>query len=65
MDDLAAYPWTSYAFYAFGKPDSLLTPNPLYGEFGYSLEERQKQYRSYLLPPRPYEKLIEEGLRRI
>ena len=62
VKDLKDYPWSSYSFYAYGKSNSLLNENPLYLDLGSSLEERQLNYRSYVLEDRPYEKLIAEGL---
>ena len=61
---LDEYLWCSYAYYAHGKPDDLLTPNPCYEGLGVNAEERQDNYRQYLAVMRPYEKLIEEGLLR-
>lgn len=42
------YPYTSYAFYAFGKKDPLLTESPLYETLGNSERERMAAYRFYV-----------------
>lgn len=60
--DPCAYPWSSYAFYAEGRPNSLLTANPLYLDLGFSPEERRRQYREYVTSERAYEKLSSEPL---
>lgn len=40
------YPWSSYDFYATGKPDPLLYPNPFFvGEWGINRQE----YRQFIL----------------
>ena len=39
------YKWTSYHFYAYGKPDPLLTPAPCYLALGATPKARQKAYR--------------------
>ncbi|MBF0274198.1 MAG: transposase [Nitrospinae bacterium] len=40
------YEWSSYSFNAFGTPNSLLTPHPLYLELAANEKERQKNYQS-------------------
>ena len=42
------YLWSSYRFYAEGKPDSLLTLSPLYSGMGVTTNERQENYRKYV-----------------
>ena len=42
------YPWSSYAFYAFGKTDRLLTPAPCYFALGNTDQERQERYQRYV-----------------
>lgn len=39
------YRWCSYAYYAYGKPDPLITPSPSYLTLGNSAETQQKAYR--------------------
>jgi len=43
-----AYAWSSYRFYATGRPDPLLTPNPLYEHFGGGPAQRQLGYRQFV-----------------
>jgi len=40
---------SSYAYYAEGKKDPLLTPPPIYLELGTCPQERQKAYRAMVL----------------
>lgn len=40
------YPWSSYAFNALGKDNSVLTPDPLYLALGNDADERQAGYRA-------------------
>lgn len=54
VKNIIDYPWSSYAFYAYGYKDVLLTPNPLYATFGVG-EKCKKTYRDYILMPRMYE----------
>jgi len=51
---LKNYKWLSYAFYAYGQQNSLLTPNPLYKAFS-SIEKCREFYRHYVMMPRMYE----------
>jgi len=39
------YQWSSYAYYAHGKEDPLITPAPSYEELGKTPEDRQLKYR--------------------
>lgn len=38
--------WSSYAYYAYGRPDPLVTPSPSYLALGDSPKERQLAYRA-------------------
>ena len=42
-------PWSSYLFYAEGKEDPLITMNPQYLDWGMTPEERQKNYKRFIL----------------
>jgi putative transposase len=42
-----AYPWSSYAANAFGMPDGLVSPHPLYSALGHAPDERQRQWRDF------------------
>lgn len=42
------YKWSSFHYYAFGKPDPLITPAPCYLFLGENPLERQKHYRQLI-----------------
>lgn len=44
--DPACYRWSSYGFHAFGQPDKVLVPHPIYLEMGRTLSDRQRAYRT-------------------
>ena len=62
VKNLRDYLWSSYLFYAEGKPDSLLTMNPLYEILADQPGDRRQRYRKYVLVDRPYERFIDEEL---
>ena len=62
VENLVNYSWSSYHYYAYGQANLLLTENPLYESLGTLPEQRQQNYREYILVNRPYEELIDEGL---
>jgi len=45
----AQYPYSSYRFYAEGRPDSLITPSPAYLGLTDSAADRQKQYVDFVV----------------
>lgn len=53
--DPKEYRWSSYRFYAEGKRDPLITPDPGYLAFGSDEIERRRKYRDYVTATRPYE----------
>lgn len=55
------YLHSSYNFYANARPDSLLTPNPLYENLGRDLNERMIAYRAYVCQPRQKEAELSEA----
>ncbi len=57
---LKDYKWSSYAYYAYGEQNALLTPNPLYDIFGNAKKSREF-YRKYVLMPRLYEDMIDDA----
>ncbi|MFH1519841.1 MAG: transposase [Candidatus Omnitrophota bacterium] len=59
---LKDYKWSSYAFYAYGRQNTSLTPNPLYRTFS-NVEECRKFYRQYVLMPRMYEDIIDKDFK--
>ncbi len=62
VENLSEYRWSSYNFYADGKPDDIITVNPLYESMGNTAKERQARYKEYILTPRPYEELLDDVL---
>jgi len=48
VDDLSAYPWSSYPAHAYGRPDPLLDRLPEYESLGHTASERQIQWRRRL-----------------
>ncbi len=46
--DPALYRWSSYHFYAFGEPDSLVTPNPLYLHLDAQGAMQREQYQEFV-----------------
>ncbi len=57
---LKDYRWSSYAYYAYGEQNLLLTPNPLYDSFS-NAEKNRRFYRQYVLMPRLYEDMIDDA----
>ena len=46
--EAGGYEYTSYCYYAEGNRDPLLVENPLYGEFGKTIEQRRERYREFV-----------------
>lgn len=44
-----AYRFSSYRYYAYGRPDSLITPNPAYLGLSVSEEKRREQYIAFVV----------------
>ncbi len=60
----ADWPWTAYRHYAFGEPNTLLTPFPSYLALGNTAQQRQDRYRDLVeanLGQEREEKLIFTG----
>lgn len=64
VEDLKDWPWSSYQFYAFGKPDFIVDMDPEYLKLGKTPEERQENYRNYIMGARDEKwiKNIRQGL---
>lgn len=60
---LSEYHFSSYNFYAEGKDDDILTMNPLYLELASDVDDRMKLYKDYLMQKRPYENIVDQGLK--
>ena len=61
--DAAAYPWSSYRYYAYGQSNPLILEDILYSGLGKSLETRQAAYRQYVETARAYELLVDQHLK--
>ena len=62
VEDPIDYGYSSYAFYSIGQENSLITPNPLYGEMGVSHIERMAAYREYVRVSRVYDNIVDKAL---
>jgi putative transposase len=51
VQDLAAYPWSSYAYHAMGRPDPLLSELPGWERLGASAAARQARWREWVHTP--------------
>ena len=49
VDNPENYPFSSYNYYAFGKPNDLITKDIFYDEFGETKEEREINYRKLII----------------
>ena len=54
------WPWSSYRHYAYGETDPLIDEHGLYLDLGATPYAQQVNYRNYVLPERPYEKLLDK-----
>lgn len=66
VKDLKDWPWSSYHFYACGKPDLIVDVDPDYLALGTTFEERQQNYRQYIMMAKEEKWLneIRQGLAR-
>lgn len=61
---LEEYPWSSYLFYACGKPDKLINkPSSDYLGLGKTQESRQLKYIEFIDVARVFDELIDEALK--
>jgi len=49
VKDLRDWPWSSYRFYAHGRPDSVVDADPNYSALGGTDRERQENYRIHIM----------------
>jgi len=49
VKNLEDWPWSSYQFYAFGKPDPIVDIDLEYLKLGATSEERQERYRKFIM----------------
>ena len=47
--DLRDWPWSSYRFYAYGRPDPIVDADPNYPVLGGTDRERQENYRVHIM----------------
>jgi putative transposase len=60
-DNPLNYPWSSYSYYAEGKPNSLIKLiNPLFLGLAEIEKERQRVYSKYVLEERLYEHIVDK-----
>jgi len=49
VKDLRDWPWSSYRFYAYGRPDAIVDADPNYSALGDTDRERQENYRIHIM----------------
>ncbi len=63
-DSPAKYKWTSFLYYTEGlKDDIIKLPNPLYLQLAKTDAERRHIYKEYILQERPYDSIVDKGLK--
>jgi len=60
--DLSQYYRSSYNFYIKGRPDAIITENPLYKDMAGTPEERQRRYRGYVMEERSYDAIVDKAM---
>ena len=65
VKDPKEYKHSSFHYYAYGKPDNLVTQSPLYHNLGRSKEERMLVYRFNIIHSRSYELEKNKPLRKV
>ncbi len=60
VGDLSQYHFSSYNFYAAGRNDNIITPNPLYEAMSRDISGRREAYKDYLLQDRPYDDIVDK-----
>ncbi|RJP29097.1 MAG: transposase [Candidatus Omnitrophota bacterium] len=64
VKDIADYCWSSFQFYANGKPDAIINLlNPMYESLGFTIEERRCRYAERVREWRPYERIVDQAFR--
>jgi hypothetical protein len=62
--DLLAYQWSSYAYYAHGKADEIITfANPLYIASAQTEEERRSAFIKFVSEERLYDHIVDKEFR--
>jgi putative transposase len=61
--DLSEYYFSSYNYYVRGRSDDIITPDPCYLALSNDPKERMRLYTEYVLQKRPYETMLDKGLK--
>lgn len=61
--DLSDYYFSSYNYYANGRKDDIITPDPCYLVLSQDPKERMRLYKEYILQKRPYETIVDKVLK--
>jgi len=62
VTDLKDYPWSSYAFYAYGTDHALVDEDPYYASLGSTAYRRQDAYREFVSLESPYASILDTQL---
>ena len=63
-DELLNYPWSSFSFYAVGKPNNVIKlMDPLYSNLVKTEKECQQYYQNYVYKERPYDLIVDKAFR--
>jgi len=62
VTDLKDYPWSSYAFYAYGTDHALVDEDPYYASLGSTAYRRQEAYRQFVSLESPYATILDTQL---
>ena len=64
VEDVAAYPWSSFHHYAQGVDDKIITlSNPLYLNMADTDTKRREMYVSFIRQQRPYDLIVDKAFR--
>jgi len=63
VSDLSDYEFSSYNYYVKGRKDDIVTPDPCYLALSKDPGERMRLYKEYVLQKRPYETMVDKGLK--
>jgi putative transposase len=62
VQNVEDYPWSSFHYYAYGKPDELVDRDPYYNELGQDDQMREIYYRKFARLKGPYDGLMDDVL---
>lgn len=62
VTDPKNYPWSSYAFYAYGTDNALVDEDPYYASLGSTAYRRQEAYREFVSLESPYASILDTQL---